>query len=63
MLVVAPGNAALGHGGPVKLEVAGVREIADQGTGVDAACRIVILEDQLAEALELNQRYERGTQR
>ena len=40
-----------------------VREIADQGTGVDAACRIVILEDQLAEALELNQRYQRGTQR
>jgi DNA-binding transcriptional MerR regulator len=39
-----------------------VREIADQGTGVDAACRIVILEDQLAEALELNQRYQRGTQ-
>ena len=37
-----------------------VREIADQGTGVDAACRIVILEDQLAEALELNQRYQRG---
>jgi DNA-binding transcriptional MerR regulator len=33
-----------------------VREIADQGTGIDAACRIVILEDQLAEALELNQR-------
>ena len=37
-----------------------VREIADQGTSVDAACRIVILEDQLAEALELNRRYERG---
>ena len=38
-----------------------VREIADQGTGVEAACRIVILEDQLAEALELNQRYQHGT--
>lgn len=37
-----------------------VREIADQGTSVEAACRIVILEDQFAEALELNQRYERG---
>jgi DNA-binding transcriptional MerR regulator len=36
-----------------------VREIADQGTPVEAACRIVILEDQLQEALELNQRYER----
>lgn len=29
-----------------------VREIADQGTPVEAACRIVILEDQLQEALE-----------
>jgi DNA-binding transcriptional MerR regulator len=38
-----------------------VREIADQGTSVEAACRIVILEDQLAEALELNQRYQRDT--
>jgi DNA-binding transcriptional MerR regulator len=37
-----------------------VREIADQGTGVDAACRIVILEDQLAEALELNRHYGRS---
>ncbi len=39
-----------------------VREIADQGTPVDAACRIVILEDQLHEALILNQRYERDAQ-
>ncbi len=37
-----------------------VREIADQGTSVESACRIVILEDQLAEALELNQRYQHG---
>ena len=36
-----------------------VREIADQGTGVEAACRIVILEDQLAEALEINARHQR----
>jgi hypothetical protein len=39
-----------------------VREIADQGTPVDAACRIVILEDQLHEAVALNQRYEREAQ-
>jgi DNA-binding transcriptional MerR regulator len=38
-----------------------VREIADQGTPVEAACRIVILEDQLQEALALNQRYERDS--
>ncbi|MGW7410972.1 MerR family transcriptional regulator [Streptomyces sp. NPDC054863] len=30
------------------------RELVDQGTPVDAACRIVILEDQLEEALRLN---------
>jgi DNA-binding transcriptional MerR regulator len=36
-----------------------VREIADQGTPVEAACRIVILEDQLHEAVALNERYER----
>ena len=32
-----------------------VRDIANHGTPVEAACRIVILQDQLAEALELNQ--------
>ncbi|GIF98988.1 helix-turn-helix domain-containing protein [Catellatospora citrea] len=35
-----------------------VREITGQGTPVEAACRIVILEDQLSEALELNRRYQ-----
>lgn len=35
-----------------------VREIADQGTGIEAACRIVILEDQLAEALDVNARHQ-----
>jgi DNA-binding transcriptional MerR regulator len=31
------------------------RELVGQGTPVEAACRIVILEDQLEEALRLNQ--------
>ena len=30
------------------------REMVDQGTPMDAACRIIILEDQLEEALRLN---------
>ncbi|MFE5326271.1 MerR family transcriptional regulator [Embleya sp. NPDC056575] len=30
------------------------RELVDRGTAIDAACRIVILEDQLEEALRLN---------
>ncbi|QIS17174.1 MerR family transcriptional regulator [Nocardia terpenica] len=31
-----------------------VRELIDQGTALDAACRIITLEDQLHEARELN---------
>ncbi|MEU4341820.1 MerR family transcriptional regulator [Nocardia sp. NPDC023852] len=30
------------------------RELVDQGTPLDAACRIIVLEDQLSEARELN---------
>ncbi|MFQ6230616.1 MerR family DNA-binding transcriptional regulator, partial [Nocardia sp. NPDC002869] len=30
------------------------RELIDHGTPLEAACRIIILEDQLAEALEIN---------
>ncbi|TKK86912.1 MerR family transcriptional regulator [Herbidospora galbida] len=35
------------------------RELVDQGTPVEAACRIIILEDQLAEALRINQAHQR----
>ena len=31
-----------------------VRELADEGTALDAACRIVVLEDQLEEARRIN---------
>lgn len=31
-----------------------VRELVDQGTALEAACRIIILEDQLEEARRLN---------
>ncbi|HEX6346469.1 MerR family transcriptional regulator [Umezawaea sp.] len=44
-----------------QLELAGrVRELLDRGTAVDAACRIVALEDQLAEALRANEVLERS---
>jgi DNA-binding transcriptional MerR regulator len=36
-----------------------VRELVDRGTAIDAACRIVILEDQLAEALQINEQLRR----
>ncbi|GLX93865.1 MerR family transcriptional regulator [Herbidospora sp. NBRC 101105] len=35
------------------------RELVDAGTPVDAACRIIILEDQLAEALAMNEELRR----
>ncbi|WP_330331655.1 helix-turn-helix domain-containing protein [Streptomyces sp. NBC_00536] len=38
------------------------RELVDQGTPIEAACRIVILEDQLAEAQRINAEYRRTTE-
>lgn len=38
------------------------RELIDQGTPVDAACRIIILEDQLAEAQRINAELRQGQQ-
>ncbi|WP_432902836.1 MerR family transcriptional regulator [Micromonospora matsumotoense] len=35
------------------------RELVDQGTPLEAACRIIILEDQLEEALRRNQQDQR----
>jgi len=36
------------------------RDLVDRGTPLDAACRIIILEDQLQEALELNAQMQRS---
>jgi DNA-binding transcriptional MerR regulator len=35
------------------------REMVDHGTALEAACRIIVLENQLEEALRLNQSYQR----
>ncbi|MCX4683363.1 MerR family transcriptional regulator [Kitasatospora purpeofusca] len=35
------------------------RDLVDQGTPIEAACRIVILEDQLEEALRINEQLRR----
>ena len=35
------------------------REMVDQGTALEAACRIIILEDQLEEALQQNEQFRR----
>ncbi|MFB6427907.1 MerR family transcriptional regulator [Streptomyces microflavus] len=39
------------------------RELVDSGTPIDAACRIVILEDQLEEAKRINAEHHRNTNR
>ncbi|MFJ1709258.1 MerR family transcriptional regulator [Kitasatospora sp. NPDC088346] len=36
------------------------RDLVDQGTPIDAVCRIIILEDQLEEALRLNEQLRRA---
>jgi DNA-binding transcriptional MerR regulator len=55
--LIEPQRSAGGHRrySRYQLRLAGrVRELVDQGTGLDAACRIVTLEDQLHEARQLN---------
>ncbi|WP_055489521.1 MerR family transcriptional regulator [Streptomyces sp. TP-A0356] len=43
-----------------QLRIAGrARELVDQGTPIEAACRIILLEDQLDEALRLNEEMRR----
>ncbi|WP_392896238.1 MerR family transcriptional regulator [Streptomyces sp. LN699] len=38
------------------------RELVDQGTPVEAACRIIVLEDQLEEAQRINDEYRRAAE-
>lgn len=37
------------------------RELVDSGSPIDTACRVIILEDQLEEALRLNEELRRST--
>lgn len=55
--LITPQRSAGGHRRYSRHQLklaARVREMVDQGTAVDAACRIVTLEDQLHEAQRLN---------
>ncbi|MFJ6251787.1 MULTISPECIES: MerR family transcriptional regulator [unclassified Streptomyces] len=38
------------------------RELVDQGTALEAACRIIVLEDQLEEAQRINAEYRRAAE-
>ncbi|MBE1486411.1 MerR family transcriptional regulator [Plantactinospora soyae] len=56
--LIEPQRSAGGHRrySRYQLRLAGrARELVDQGTALEAACRIIILEDQLQEALRLNE--------
>jgi len=55
--LIEPQRSAGGHRRYSRYQLrlaARVRELVDHGTGLDAACRIVTLEDQLHEAQQLN---------
>jgi hypothetical protein len=55
--LLTPGRSEGGHRrySRYQLRLAGrARELVDQGTALESACRIIILEDQLAEARRIN---------
>jgi DNA-binding transcriptional MerR regulator len=56
--LITPYRSAGGHRRYSRYQLrlaARAREMVDQGTAVEAACRIIILEDQLEEALRINE--------
>jgi DNA-binding transcriptional MerR regulator len=60
--LITPLRSAGGHRRYSRYQLriaARARALVDQGTSVEAACRIVILEDQLQEATRINAEYRR----
>ncbi|GAA1786602.1 MerR family transcriptional regulator [Luedemannella flava] len=58
--LITPLRSAGGHRRYSRYQLrlaARAREMVDQGTALEAACRIIILEDQLEEALRQNENY------
>jgi DNA-binding transcriptional MerR regulator len=63
--LIIPFRSAGGHRRYSRYQLrlaARAREMVDQGTALEAACRIIVLEDQLEEALQLNQSMKRRQQ-
>jgi len=59
--LLTPQRSAGGHRRYSRYQLriaARARELVDQGTPLQAACRIIILEDQLAEAQRLNAQHD-----
>nr|WP_221382508.1 MerR family transcriptional regulator [Actinoplanes polyasparticus] len=60
--LIIPFRSAGGHRRYSRYQLrlaARAREMVDRGTALEAACRIIILEDQLDDALRHNQSYRR----
>jgi len=60
--LITPIRSAGGHRRYSRYQLrlaARAREMVDQGTPLEAACRIIILEDQLEEALRQNENHRR----
>ena len=58
--LIDPNRSAGGHRRYSRYQLrlaARAREMVDQGTALEAACRIIILEDQLEEALRRNEQH------
>ncbi|MEH0416140.1 helix-turn-helix domain-containing protein [Streptomyces sp. B21-083] len=63
--LITPLRSAGGHRRYSRYQLrtaARARELVDQGTPVEAACRIVILEDQLDEAQRINAEHRRAAE-
>ncbi|MFW3471486.1 MerR family transcriptional regulator [Streptomyces microflavus] len=63
--LITPLRSTVGHRRYSRYQLriaARARELVDGGTPIDAACRIVILEDQLEEAQRINAEHHRTTQ-
>jgi DNA-binding transcriptional MerR regulator len=61
--LIDPHRSAGGHRRYSRYQLrlaARAREMVDHGTALDAACRIIILEDQLEEALHHNEHHTRA---
>jgi DNA-binding transcriptional MerR regulator len=57
--LIDPHRSAGGHRRYSRYQLrlaARARELVDQGTALEAACRIIVLEDQLADALRHNEK-------
>ncbi|MFI9568465.1 MerR family transcriptional regulator [Streptomyces rishiriensis] len=63
--LITPLRSAGGHRRYSRYQLriaARARELVDHGTPIEAACRIIVLEDRLQEAQRINTAYRRATE-